>query len=85
MGSKPPARPRFCGNASWVAAEVADVAIMIRSVPLFKYIADAVIAPFQNGEAIRPEQGFPMRLLLPGTEGNDKTTVMKTEMKKPVV
>jgi len=29
-----------------------------------------MIALYQNGEAIRPEQGFPMRLLLPGFEGN---------------
>jgi sulfane dehydrogenase subunit SoxC len=31
---------------------------------------DAMIALYQNGEPIRPEQGFPMRLLLPGFEGN---------------
>ena len=31
---------------------------------------DALIALYQNGEAIRPEQGYPMRLLLPGFEGN---------------
>jgi sulfane dehydrogenase subunit SoxC len=31
---------------------------------------DALIAYGQNGEALRPEQGYPMRLLLPGWEGN---------------
>jgi sulfane dehydrogenase subunit SoxC len=56
--------------ARWVIAEGADAAAMSRSVPLFKCMDDAVVALFQNGEAIRPEQGFPMRLLLPGYEGN---------------
>jgi sulfane dehydrogenase subunit SoxC len=56
--------------AKWVVAEGADAAAMSRSVPLEKCLDDAVIALYQNGEAIRPEQGFPMRLLLPGFEGN---------------
>jgi sulfane dehydrogenase subunit SoxC len=54
----------------WVLAEGADAAGMSRSVPLSKCLDDAVVALFQNGEPIRPEQGFPMRLLLPGYEGN---------------
>jgi sulfane dehydrogenase subunit SoxC len=57
-------------GAKWVIAEGADAAAMSRSVPLEKCLDDAMIALFQNGEAIRPEQGFPMRLLLPGFEGN---------------
>ena len=57
-------------EAKWVIAEGADAAAMSRSIPLEKCLDDAVIALFQNGEAIRPEQGFPMRLLLPGFEGN---------------
>jgi sulfane dehydrogenase subunit SoxC len=57
-------------GAKWVIAEGADAAAMSRSVPLEKCLDDAVIALYQNGEAIRPEQGFPMRLLLPGFEGN---------------
>ena len=57
-------------GARWVIAEGADAAAMSRSVPLEKCLDDAVIALYQNGEAIRPEQGFPMRLLLPGFEGN---------------
>jgi sulfane dehydrogenase subunit SoxC len=56
--------------AKWVIAEGADAAGMSRSVPLQKCMDDAVIALYQNGEAIRPEQGYPMRLLLPGFEGN---------------
>jgi sulfane dehydrogenase subunit SoxC len=57
-------------KAAWIVAEGADSAGMSRSVPLWKCMDDAVIALFQNGEAIRPEQGYPMRLLLPGYEGN---------------
>jgi len=57
-------------SAKWVIAEGADAAAMSRSVPVEKCLDDAVIALYQNGEAIRPEQGFPMRLLLPGFEGN---------------
>ena len=56
--------------ARWLLAEGADAAGMSRSVPLWKAMDDAVIALFQNGEPIRPEQGFPMRLLLPGFQGN---------------
>ena len=57
-------------SARWVLAEGADASGMSRSVPLAKCLDDAVIALFQNGEPIRPEQGFPMRLLLPGYEGS---------------
>lgn len=57
-------------GAKWVIAEGADAAGMSRSVPLEKCLDDAMIALYQNGEAIRPEQGYPMRLLLPGFEGN---------------
>jgi sulfane dehydrogenase subunit SoxC len=57
-------------EAKWVIAEGADAAAMSRSIPLEKCKDDAMIALYQNGEAIRPEQGFPMRLLLPGFEGN---------------
>jgi len=57
-------------EAKWVIAEGADAAAMSRSVPIEKCMDDAVVALYQNGEAIRPEQGYPMRLLLPGFEGN---------------
>lgn len=54
----------------WILAEGADAAGMSRSVPIGKALDDALIALYQNGERIRPEQGYPMRLLLPGWEGN---------------
>jgi sulfane dehydrogenase subunit SoxC len=53
-----------------MVAEGADAAAMNRSIPLEKALDDALIALYQNGERIRPEQGYPMRLLLPGWEGN---------------
>lgn len=56
--------------AQWILADGADSAAMSRSVPLDKALDDALIALYQNGERIRPEQGYPMRLLLPGWEGN---------------
>ncbi|MBB4857731.1 sulfane dehydrogenase subunit SoxC [Novosphingobium chloroacetimidivorans] len=58
------------GEAAWVQAEGADAAGMVRSIPLSICLDDAMVALFQNGEPLRPEQGFPMRLLLPGIEGN---------------
>lgn len=57
-------------KAKWVLAEGADAAGMSRSVPLEKVLDDAMIALYQNGERLRPEQGYPARLLLPGWEGN---------------
>lgn len=57
-------------NASWFLAEGSDAAIMTRSIPVSKGWDDAMIVYAQNGEAIRPEQGYPARLLLPGWEGN---------------
>jgi len=57
-------------GAAWVLAEGADAAVMTRSIPLEKMLKDAMIVYGLNGEAIRPEQGYPLRLLLPGYEGN---------------
>jgi sulfane dehydrogenase subunit SoxC len=57
-------------GGTWVLAEGADSAVMTRSIPMEKMLKDAIIAYGQNGEAIRPEQGYPLRLLLPGYEGN---------------
>ena len=57
-------------KARWILAEGADAAGMSRSVPLAKAMDDALIALYQNGERVRPSNGYPMRLLLPGYEGN---------------
>lgn len=57
-------------NASWLIAEGADACRMQRSVPIVKALDDALLAYGQNGEPLRPAQGFPLRLLTPGWEGN---------------
>jgi len=57
-------------QATWFLAEGQDAARLTRSIPVAKAHDDALIAYGQNGEAIRPEQGYPARLFLPGWEGN---------------
>ncbi|NAZ35690.1 sulfite dehydrogenase [Rubellimicrobium sp. CFH 75288] len=58
------------GSASWILAEGADAAAMTRSIPLEKAMDDCLVAFKMNGEALRPEQGYPLRLVVPGWEGN---------------
>jgi len=57
-------------QAKWFLAEGGDAALLTRSIPVSKAFDDALVAYGQNGEAIRPEQGYPARLFLPGWEGN---------------
>lgn len=57
-------------EAKWLLAEGADAAAMTRSIPMEKAMEDAMVVYAQNGEMLRPEQGYPLRLLLPGYEGN---------------
>ncbi|HSF29953.1 MAG TPA: sulfite dehydrogenase [Candidatus Tectomicrobia bacterium] len=57
-------------SAPWLLAEGADAAAMSRSVPMAKALDDAFLALYQNGERLRPENGYPVRLFLPGYEGN---------------
>jgi sulfane dehydrogenase subunit SoxC len=57
-------------EASWVLAEGADACRMARSLPIEKAMDDIIVAYGQNGEALRPEQGYPLRLVVPGWEGN---------------
>ena len=57
-------------KATWMLAEGADSLAVSRSVPLKKAYDDAIVALYQNGERIMPGNGYPMRLLLPGYEGN---------------
>lgn len=56
--------------ATWLLAEGGDAARLTRSVPVWKALDDALLVYAQNGEPLRPETGFPLRLLLPGWEGN---------------
>src|SRR5580658_9209693 len=57
-------------EARWVMVEGADGARMNRSLPLAKCLDDCLIVYAQNGEALRPEQGYPLRILVPGWQGN---------------
>ncbi len=57
-------------KARWVLAEGADACHLARSIPLTKAMDDVIVAYGQNGEAVRPEQGYPLRLVAPGWEGN---------------
>lgn len=57
-------------KATWALAEGADAAAMDRSIPVRKLFDDAILAYAQNGEMLRPSQGYPLRLLVPGYEGN---------------
>jgi sulfane dehydrogenase subunit SoxC len=57
-------------TAKWVIAEGADSGSLSRSIPMHKALDDSMIALYQNGERLRPGQGYPMRLLNPGFEGN---------------
>jgi len=62
-----------CGvdsSAKWFVAEGGDAPHLMRSVPISKGMDDAMIALYQNGEPLMPGNGFPIRLLLPGWEGN---------------
>ena len=56
-------------KSTWVIAEGADAVVMNVSLPLAKLMDDAIVALYQNGERIRPENGYPMRLVIPGFEG----------------
>jgi sulfane dehydrogenase subunit SoxC len=57
-------------EAKWVMVEGSDAARMNRSLPLDKCLDDCLVVYGQNGEALRPEQGYPLRLLVPGWQGN---------------
>ena len=57
-------------NAKWLLAEGGDASMMTRSIPLQKALDDCIVAWGMNGEALRPEQGYPVRLVVPGWEGN---------------
>jgi sulfane dehydrogenase subunit SoxC len=57
-------------GATWIIAEGGDACRMMRSIPIAKALDDSLLAYGQNGEAMRPSQGYPLRLINPGWEGN---------------
>jgi sulfane dehydrogenase subunit SoxC len=56
-------------SATWVLVEGADPPKHLKSIPIEKAFDDCLVVYGQNGEAVRPEQGYPLRLLVPGWEG----------------
>ena len=65
-------------DARWIVAEGADPSGNKRSLPIDLALDGAMIALYQNGEPIRPSQGFPMRLFVPGCEGNLSVKWLRT-------
>lgn len=57
-------------RGKWIMPEGADPSHLTRSIPLEKAMDDCMVAFKMNGEALRPEQGYPLRLVVPGWEGN---------------
>ena len=57
-------------EAQWALIEGSDNSEMGRTIPIEKILDDAMLVWGQNGEPLRPEQGYPVRLLVPGWEGN---------------
>jgi sulfane dehydrogenase subunit SoxC len=55
---------------TWLLAEGADASGMTRSIPMEKALDDCLVATHMNGERLRAEQGYPVRLVVPGWEGN---------------
>ncbi|TVP73270.1 MAG: sulfite dehydrogenase [Rhodobacteraceae bacterium] len=57
-------------EGSWIYVEGHDASSNGRSIPMEKALDDCMIAFFANGEALRMEHGYPVRLVVPGWEGN---------------
>jgi sulfane dehydrogenase subunit SoxC len=56
-------------EASWLVSEGADPGKFTHTLPLAKAMDDCIVAYGQNGEPVRPEQGYPIRMIVPGWEG----------------
>jgi sulfane dehydrogenase subunit SoxC len=56
-------------GATWILAEGSDAPKHSKSIPLSKAMDDVLVAYGQNGEPVRPQQGFPLRLVVPGWQG----------------
>ena len=56
-------------RAKYVLAEGADGASLTRTLPLAMALDDVLVCYAQNGEMLRPEQGYPLRLVVPGVQG----------------
>ena len=56
-------------QGTWIVAEGSDAGKLTKSIPIEKALDDVIVAYGQNGEAVRPENGYPLRLIVPGFEG----------------
>jgi sulfane dehydrogenase subunit SoxC len=56
-------------EASWLVYEGADPGKFSHTMPLAKAMDDCLVAYGQNGEPVRVEQGYPIRMIVPGWEG----------------
>jgi sulfane dehydrogenase subunit SoxC len=65
------------GGASWFVAEGAEEVKGASSMPLAKAMDDCLVCYGMNGEAVRPQQGFPLRLMVPGFEGIFSTKYLR--------
>jgi len=64
-------------EVSWVVSEGAEAGKWSHTIPLAKALDDCIVAYSQNGEPLRPEQGYPLRLLVPGWEGLNNVKYLK--------
>src|SRR5882672_6992743 len=65
------------GNATWFVAEGAEEVKGASSMPIAKAMDDCLIAYGMNGEAVRPQNGFPLRIVTPGFEGIFNTKYLR--------
>src|SRR5260370_38491677 len=69
-----------CGlksSATWFVTEGAEEVKGASSMPIAKAMDDCIIAYGQNGEPLRPQQGFPLRIVVPGFEGIFNTKYLR--------
>ena len=65
-------------GASWMVAEGDDMQRHSKSMPLAKAMDDVMVAYGQNGEALRREQGYPLRLVVPGFQGVNNVKFLRS-------
>jgi sulfane dehydrogenase subunit SoxC len=65
------------GSATWFVAEGAEEVKGASSMPVAKAMDDVLVAYGMNGEPVRPQNGFPLRLLVPGFEGIFSTKYLR--------
>jgi sulfane dehydrogenase subunit SoxC len=65
------------GSATWFVAEGAEEVKGASSMPVAKAMDDVIVAYGMNGEPVRPQNGFPLRLLVPGFEGIFSTKYLR--------